>query len=111
MAALRLSVPGKPIRLIPLPGEARARGRITNSGGVFGGPIVVGTPTIRDTRPPPPRTVGPRPSTVPRCGRPIRQGPHAGEPCARRIGHKPGECSSPAAVAKDNARRRTRDFG
>jgi hypothetical protein len=98
----------------PLPGEARARGRITTSSGIFGGPIIVPRKPLLSniTKRTPTAPYVSRPSGIPRCGKPLRNGPNRGEPCHRRAGHSAQEgCRSKAAVERDNGRRRTRDFG
>jgi hypothetical protein len=90
-----------------------ARGRIANSGGIFGGPIIA--PSKPSTgmfiRATPKGPYQARPSDVPRCGKPLRNGPYKGEPCHRRRDHRDDGCRSKVAVERDNRRRRTRDFG
>lgn len=91
-----------------------ARGRIAGSGGIFGGPIIAPRKPLDLSirRSPPKAPYQSRPSIVPRCGKPLKNGPHAGTPCHRRQGHTTTDgCSSKATVERDNMRRRHRDFG
>jgi len=98
-----------------------SRGRISNSGGIFGGPIVVPsrqTKSLADSRfaqrdytsgpyakPPILEPINGRPwRNVPRCDR-FTASKH--EPCARRMGHR-DSCRSAESVARDNERRRAR---
>jgi len=98
-----------------------ARARISNSGGIFGGPIVVPsrqTKSVADSRfarrdynsgpyakPPILEPVNGRPwRNVPRCDR-FTASKH--EPSARRMGHR-DSCRSAESIARDNERRRAR---
>jgi hypothetical protein len=97
-----------------------ARGRVTNSGGVFGGPIVVARNQVKSladsrfaqrdynsgpyAKPPIRESVTGRPWLGPRCGRILGI---IGEPCARAAGHQ-DSCRSRALMDADNERRRTR---
>jgi hypothetical protein len=93
-----------------------ASGRVSTHGGrMVGGALVVAPPKPPVTRVAAAGPITPRPSSIPRCGLPMRMQGRGGRPlgefCARRQGHKPGVCKSAQAVANDNARRRSRDFG
>lgn len=101
-----------------------ARGRITNSGGVFGGPIVVARNQVKSladsrfakrdynsgpyAKPPILEPVNGRPwRDIPRCNKPMK-GAATGQLCGRRAGHAAGDCRTAEAVARDTARRRAR---
>jgi hypothetical protein len=89
-----------------------ASGRV--SSGRIGGSMIIAPPRPSVTKAISTGPITPRPSSIPRCGLPMNQGRGGrplGEFCARRQGHKPGVCKSAQAVANDNARRRSRDFG
>ena len=100
-----------------------ARARISNSGGIFGGPIVVARNQHKsvadanfarrdysklnkyEAKPP---------ILEPRNGRPWRNEPRCDrftaskhEPCARRMGHR-DSCRSAESIARDHERRRAR---
>ena len=92
-----------------------ARGRVTNSGGVFGGPIVIAGPAVRiDGKPRQEArptnglsalvTEGPkRADRGPRCGKLLAI---IGEPCARKEGHR-NDCRSRLAMDANAVARRS----
>ena len=98
-----------------------SRGRISNSGGIFGGPIVVArnqTKSVADAnfarRDYGGRVYAKPPILEPVNGRPWRNVPRCDgftaskqEPCARRMGHR-DSCRSAESIARDNERRRAR---
>ena len=124
MALIRIVRPGFPVDpdlFIDLGPDCR--GRISNSGGIFGGPIVVPsrqTKSVADSRfaqrdytsgpyakPPILEPVNGRPwRDIARCNKPMK-GAASGQLCGRRVGHAPG-CRTPEAVERDTARRRAR---
>ena len=117
MSALRISRPGiAGTTLIPLDDGASPRIDRARSGISF-------TPLTEAIRPFTgirgvelrPKATEPRKrsmTVIPRCGRPVMglgRKP-TGEACYRRPGHSEG-CRDRAAVERDNARRRARDYG
>jgi len=124
MALIRIVRPGFPVDpdlFIDLGPDCR--GRISNSGGIFGGPIVVARnqhKSVADAnfakrdygksvyaKPAILEPVNGRPwRDIARCNKPMK-GVATGQLCARREGHK-DTCRTPAAVARDTARRRAR---
>jgi hypothetical protein len=101
----------------PLPGNAPARARIDRArSGISFTPLTeairpfAGMRGVEIRAKATPETRQRAMTVVPRCGRPLSQGPYKGEPCHRRRGHKQDGCASKAAVERDNRARRTRDF-
>lgn len=119
MSVLRISAPGKPTQFVILDDGASPRIDAARSTSSRFTPLT-------DVRPPFSGMTGVeiRPSSiagahkrkamtvVPRCGHPVMglgRKP-TGEACYRRPGHGEG-CRSKAAVERDNARRRAREYG
>lgn len=105
MALIRVVRPGYPVDPDLFIDLGAARGRVSlATSGILGGPIEYLTP-IRPTM---------EAQTLkrlierdyPRCGQMLR----TGTPCVRRPGHADTHRTA-EAVARDNARRRARDFG